>query len=118
MAVRTASIAAAPKPSRGASRAERTNTARLPVARGLGGKTWPIGITYTAGITFLSIPVGPVKLPIYMSSDKPFLHFVIERGLLKRIDDFRFKHRFTSRAAAITWLLKAALDAKIVPKGE
>ena len=53
-----------------------------------------------------------------MSSDKPFLHFVIEPGLLKRIDEFRFKHRFESRAGAIKWLLKAALDAKLVPKGE
>jgi transposase len=36
--------------------------------------------------------------------------------LLKRLDDFRFKHRFDSRAAAIKWLLDAALKAKLAPK--
>ena len=53
-----------------------------------------------------------------MSTDKPVLNFVIEPDLLKRVDDFRFKNRFDSRAAAIKWLLKAALDAKLAPKGE
>ncbi len=51
-----------------------------------------------------------------MASDKPFLHFIIEPTLLKRLDEFRFRHRFESRAAAIKWLLKAALDSKLVPK--
>jgi hypothetical protein len=54
-----------------------------------------------------------------MGSDKPFLNFVVEPEMLKRLDDFRFKHRFDSRAAAIKWLLDAALKAKIAPeKGE
>jgi hypothetical protein len=49
---------------------------------------------------------------ISMGSEKPFLSFVIESELLKRIDDFRFKHRFESRAAAIKWLLDWALTQK------
>jgi hypothetical protein len=54
-----------------------------------------------------------------MGSDKPFLHFIVEPELLKRVDDFRFKHRFLTRAAAIKWLLDAALKAKLTPeKGE
>jgi len=50
-----------------------------------------------------------------MSTDKPFLSFVIEPDLLKRLDDFRFKHRFQSRAAAIKWLLEWALKQKPAP---
>jgi hypothetical protein len=50
-----------------------------------------------------------------MASDKPFLSFVIEPGLLKRIDDYRFKHRFESRAAAIKWLLDWALSQRPAP---
>jgi hypothetical protein len=54
-----------------------------------------------------------------MGSEKPLLHFIIEPALLKRLDDFRFKHRFTTRAAAIKWLLSWALDQKpTVPKEE
>jgi len=44
--------------------------------------------------------------------DKPLLNFVIDPSLLKRIDDFRFKHRFASRAEAIRWPLAWALDQK------
>ena len=52
-------------------------------------------------------------------TDKPLLNFVIDPELLKRVDDFRFKHRFQTRAAAIKWLLDAALKAKLAPeKGE
>ena len=53
-----------------------------------------------------------------MSTDKPVMNFVIEPELLKRVDDFRFKHRFDSRAAAIKWLLAYALDQKPKPEGE
>ena len=53
-----------------------------------------------------------------MSTDKPLLNFVIEPELLKRLDDYRFKHRFDSRAAAIKWLLDAALKAKLAPEGK
>jgi hypothetical protein len=51
-----------------------------------------------------------------MGTEKPLLNFVIEPELLKRLDDYRFKHRFDSRAAAIKWLLDAALKAKLAPK--
>jgi hypothetical protein len=47
-----------------------------------------------------------------MGSEKPLLNFVIEPSLLRRIDDFRFAHRFPTRAAAIKWLLDWALDRK------
>ena len=50
-----------------------------------------------------------------MGSDKPFLSFLVDPDLLKRLDDFRFKHRFESRAAAIKWLLAWALDQKPAP---
>lgn len=54
-----------------------------------------------------------------MGSEKPFLHFVIDPSLLKKVDEFRFKGRFESRAAAIKWLLAWALDQKpAVPKEE
>jgi hypothetical protein len=51
-----------------------------------------------------------------MGTDKPLLNFVIEPDLLKRVDDFRYKNRFPTRAAAIKWLLGWALDQK--PKVE
>ena len=40
--------------------------------------------------------------------------------LLRRVDDFRFKHRFESRSEAVRWLLDWALKQKPVPeqKGE
>jgi hypothetical protein len=49
-------------------------------------------------------------------SDKPYLNFVTEPDLLKRIDDFRFKHRFPTRAAAVKWLLTYALGQKPTPE--
>jgi hypothetical protein len=48
-------------------------------------------------------------------SDKPYLNFVIESDLLRRIDDFRFKHRYPTRAAAVKWLLDWALNQKPTP---
>jgi hypothetical protein len=53
-----------------------------------------------------------------MERAKPFLHFVIEPALLQRLDDFRFKQRFPTRAAAIKWLLDWALKQKPVPEKE
>jgi hypothetical protein len=35
---------------------------------------------------------------------------LIAPDLLKRVDDFRFRNRFASRAAAIKWLLEWALE--------
>ena len=54
-----------------------------------------------------------------MSTDKPLMNFYVDPDFLKRVDDFRFKNRFASRAAAIKWLLTWALDQKpAMPKGE
>jgi hypothetical protein len=50
-----------------------------------------------------------------MTSQKPFLNFVIDRELLNKIDDFQFENRFKSRAAAIKWLLDWALKQKPNP---
>jgi metal-responsive CopG/Arc/MetJ family transcriptional regulator len=46
------------------------------------------------------------------------VHMRVDQSLLKRLDDFRFKRRFGSRSEAARWLMKAALDAKLAPKGE
>jgi len=48
-------------------------------------------------------------------SEKPYLNFIVEPEFLKRIDDFRFKHRFATRAATIKWLLDWALKQKPSP---
>jgi hypothetical protein len=50
------------------------------------------------------------------ASDKPYLNFVIDPELLKRLDDFRFRQRFATRAAAIKWLLDWALKQKPAPE--
>lgn len=49
-------------------------------------------------------------------SKKPFLSFVVNRELLKRLDDYRFANRFASRAEAIKWLLEWALEKNPKPK--
>jgi metal-responsive CopG/Arc/MetJ family transcriptional regulator len=46
---------------------------------------------------------------------KQMVHMRLEQALLKRLDDFRFKHRFDSRSAVARWLLEAALKAKLAP---
>jgi metal-responsive CopG/Arc/MetJ family transcriptional regulator len=51
-------------------------------------------------------------------TERQFVNIAFEEKLLTRVDDFRFKNRFPSRVEAIRWLLKAALDAKLAPKGE
>ena len=43
------------------------------------------------------------------SEEKQFVNLPFDAVQLKRIDDFRFKHRFPSRTAAIKWLLDWAL---------
>jgi metal-responsive CopG/Arc/MetJ family transcriptional regulator len=53
-----------------------------------------------------------------MASSKPLLNFFIDQELLDKIGVFWHKHKFKTRSEAIRWLLKAALDAKLVPKGE
>lgn len=52
------------------------------------------------------------------TTKKPILNFVIDPRLLKRIDDFRFRHRFPTRAAAVKWLLEWALKQKPDPAKE
>lgn len=50
-----------------------------------------------------------------MPSEKPFLNFVVDEDLREQLDDFRFANRFPSRAAAIKWLLKWALEQQPRP---
>jgi len=45
-----------------------------------------------------------------MTTDKPKFIFTIDDELLKKVDDYRFKNRFTSRAAAIRRLLEIGLE--------
>lgn len=72
--------------------------------------------TYSRGYHNSKIVFTLLHLAL-MGSDKPFLSFLLDDALLKRLDDFRFKNRFESRAAAIKWLLTWALDQKpAVPK--
>ena len=51
-------------------------------------------------------------------SDKPFLSFVAPPELLERIDDYRFAHRFQTRAAAIKFLLEHSLKQNPAPPGK
>ena len=44
------------------------------------------------------------------------INFVIHPDLLRRIETFWHQQRFPSRAAAIKFLIGAALDAKLKPK--
>ncbi len=48
-------------------------------------------------------------------SEKTILNFVAPKELVKDIDDFRFKHRFSSRAEAARFLLKYALKQNPKP---
>jgi hypothetical protein len=50
-----------------------------------------------------------------MASKKPFIDFIIEPELLKRVDDFMFENRFRTRAAAFKWLIKKALEKGLKP---
>lgn len=50
-----------------------------------------------------------------MPSSKPEMRFVIDEDFLKDIEDFRYKYRFASRAEAMKWLMRWALDQKAVP---
>jgi hypothetical protein len=56
--------------------------------------------------------LGRASLPKGVTND---YWFVIEPELLKRVDNFRFKNRFQTRAATIKWLLAWSLDQKPVP---
>lgn len=54
---------------------------------------------------------------VEMPSDAKLVNTLIEADLLARIDDFRFTHRFKSRAAAMKYLLDWSLkrDPKPTP---
>jgi hypothetical protein len=58
---------------------------------------------YTATMNAVSPRTGPI------------LNFVIDEDLLRDLDDFRFEHRFPSRAAAVKWLLNEALRRRFRP---
>ena len=52
-------------------------------------------------------------------AEKPqqqYVNVLFDEKLLKGVEDFRFKNRFSSRTEAIRWLLKWAIDQK--PKVE
>lgn len=53
-----------------------------------------------------AILVSEVLMP---PDKKPLVNVLMEPELLARVDDFRFTHRFKSRAAAIKYLLDWAL---------
>ena len=44
--------------------------------------------------------------------------FRLDVDLTRELDRFKTEHQFASRTEAIRWLIKAALDAKLAPKGE
>lgn len=47
-----------------------------------------------------------------MPSDKPKILFVMDKELLRRIDDFRFDNRINSRSDAVRQLIEAGLNVK------
>lgn len=51
-----------------------------------------------------------------MPSKKPTIIFVMDPEELADVDDYRFQHRFSSRAAAIKWLLRWAVKQNPDPK--
>ena len=44
-----------------------------------------------------------------MDGDRKQVHVLLDEGLLRRLDDYRFAHRFASRTDAIRWLLDWSL---------
>lgn len=46
---------------------------------------------------------------------KTFLNIAVPKELIRRIDDFRFQHRFDSRAEAARFLLEWALKQNPKP---
>ncbi len=43
------------------------------------------------------------------------IHIYVDAELAKQIENFRFKHRFTSQSETARWLMRHALEAKPVP---
>lgn len=48
----------------------------------------------------------------------PILNFVVDQGLIERLDDFRYKYRFPTRASAVKWLLDEALEKGLHPEAK
>jgi metal-responsive CopG/Arc/MetJ family transcriptional regulator len=44
-----------------------------------------------------------------MPTEKPILNFVVDETLLKKIDDFRFENRISTRSEAVRRLIEEAL---------
>ena len=51
-----------------------------------------------------------------MPTEKPRFTIVVDEGMLKRIDDFRFENRYPSRSAATLELIRLGLEQ--VEKGK
>jgi len=47
--------------------------------------------------------------------DKTILNFVATKEFIEKIDDYRFKHRFKTRAEAIRFLIEWALKQNPKP---
>lgn len=45
-----------------------------------------------------------------MPTEKPRYTIIVDEELLKRIDDFRFENRYTSRSAATLELIRLGLE--------
>lgn len=56
--------------------------------------------------------------PAIEEKQPQLVHILIDQALLKRVDDFRFKHRLLSRSEAARALMKLALEARLAPKRE
>jgi metal-responsive CopG/Arc/MetJ family transcriptional regulator len=54
--------------------------------------------------------------PAVEEKQPQLIHMLMDKSLLKRLDDFRFKHRMESRSEAARALMKLALDNKLAPK--
>ena len=52
------------------------------------------------------------------SQEKQYVNVLFDESLLKRVDDFRFKHRFASRTETVRWLLDWALKQKPTPEAQ
>lgn len=46
-----------------------------------------------------------------MATTKPFTTIIFDEEMFKRIDDFRFNNRFSSRSQAVLFLIRAGMDA-------
>jgi metal-responsive CopG/Arc/MetJ family transcriptional regulator len=55
-------------------------------------------------------------MAVEKTPDKHYINVLFDESLLRRIDDFRFKHRFASRTEGMRWLIDAALKGKLASK--